>query len=318
MKILFTADWHIKLGAKGVPVEWAANKFRLLFQKIYEMEQQCDMHIIGGDIFDKLPNMQELELYFEFISGCKKPTIIYPGNHEALKKDTSFLTNLKGVTNNLNPLVTICDTPRSDLLGGLIDILPYAYIKTFNPDDYSGDILFTHVRGEIPPHVKPEVPLEKFSRWKLVLAGDLHSYENSQKNILYPGSPTTTSFHRNLVDTGCIVLDTTTLTHEFIKFDLPQLIRKTVKVGDPTPATDFHHTVYEVEGDIHELAALEDNELVDKKVSKKSSDVTLLLDPKLSMAEEVKEYLQFILGLPDSTINEVLQEYRVYEPQFKD
>jgi hypothetical protein len=29
------------------------------------------MHIIGGDLFDRLPNMEELELYFEFVERSK-------------------------------------------------------------------------------------------------------------------------------------------------------------------------------------------------------------------------------------------------------
>ena len=69
--ILFTADWHIKLGQKNVPVEWAKNRYNLFFEQVYSLEQQCNMHIIGGDLFDRLPNMEELELYFSFIRKVK-------------------------------------------------------------------------------------------------------------------------------------------------------------------------------------------------------------------------------------------------------
>jgi hypothetical protein len=175
-----------------------------------------------------------------------------------------------------------------------------------------GRILVTHVRGEIPPHVKPEVPLELFDRWQVVLAGDLHSYENSQRNILYPGSPYTTSFHRNRVDTGCILLDVDTLEHQWLKFNLPQLIRKTVAVNDPKPPTDFDHTIYQVEGDIQELGELEDNELIDRKVIKRETDSALILDPEMSLDEEVKEYLTYILELPAQTVEAVLKEMQNY------
>jgi len=50
--ILFTADWHIKLGQKNVPVKWATNRYQMFFQQIYELEKDCAMHIIGGDLFD--------------------------------------------------------------------------------------------------------------------------------------------------------------------------------------------------------------------------------------------------------------------------
>lgn len=307
MKILFTADVHIKLGQKNVPIEWARNRYNMLWDKLVELQPQCDLFVVGGDVFDKLPNMDELEVFFDFVNSCKIPTIIYAGNHEAVKKNTTFLSNLKGVVNKLNKLVEIIDdfyTIEN------MDFIPYNKLKEYNPQDIDlhGNVLFTHVRGEIPPHVKPEVPLELFERWDVVLAGDLHSYENCQRNILYPGSPVTTSFHRVPVDTGVIIFDSTTLDHTWIKLGLPQLIRKTVGVHDPKPQTAYDHTIYQVEGDMSELSDLEDSDLIDKKVIKRDVDSALILDPEMSLQQEVREYLQFILQLNESTIESVLQE----------
>lgn len=237
MKVLFTADVHIKLGQKNVPIEWAKNRFNMLWQQLQDLQTECDLFVIGGDVFDKLPNMEELETYFDLVNACKIPTIIYAGNHEAVKKDTTFLTNLKQVTNRLNPQVEIIDDYCKV---ENMDFIPYNKLKEFekNPFVIRGNICFTHVRGEIPPHVKPEMDLELFASYDVVLAGDLHSYENCQKNIIYPGSPVTTSFHRHNVDTGVVILDTSNLTHEWRKLQLPQLIRKTVAVHDPKPHTD--------------------------------------------------------------------------------
>ena len=67
--------------------------------------------------------------------------------------------------------------------------------------------LYTHVRGEIPPHVTPEVDLDRFNDFPVVYAGDLHSHSNTQRNIVYPGSPMTTSFHRDVVKTGYLLID---------------------------------------------------------------------------------------------------------------
>lgn len=308
MKVLFSADWHIKLNTKNIPDSWAINRYRLMFQELYNLESEVDMHIIGGDIFDKLPSMQELELYFEFISRCSIKTIIYAGNHEALKKNTTFLSHLKEVTNRINPLVEIID---DYVTMDNIDFIPYNKLKEYHPADidFHGDILCTHVRGEIPPHVKPEVPLELFDRWKVVLAGDLHSYANCQRNILYPGSPVTTSFHRNLVDTGVIIIDTTTLSHRFIRLEVPQLIRKTIKVGEPMLATDYHHTVYEVEGDMSDLHLVEESDLIDKKISKRDNDTALILNKDMSIQEELNEYLEYILQIPPESIEKVMKEF---------
>jgi DNA repair exonuclease SbcCD nuclease subunit len=313
MKILFTADIHIKLGQKNVPIEWAKNRFRLFVEQFQQMQEQADLVIIGGDIFDRLPTMDEVELYFDFVASFNKPTIIYPGNHEMLKKDTTFLTNLKKSTNRLNSLVEVIDEFWC-IKSADIDIIPYNRLKEFekNPREFHGRILCTHVRGDIPPHVKSEIDLELFKRWDIVLAGDLHSYENSQRNILYPGSPYTTSFHRNPVDTGAILLDVDTLKHVWLKFNLPQLIRKTVGVADPKPATDYDHTIYQVEGDMQELGELEDSELIDRKVIKRDTDAALMLDPEMTLTEEVKEYLTYILELPEETVEAVIKEMQNY------
>ena len=75
--ILFTADWHLKLGQKNVPVEWAKKRYRSFFEQINGLEKECNMHIIGGDLFDRIPTMEELELYFEWVKYASVPTIIF-------------------------------------------------------------------------------------------------------------------------------------------------------------------------------------------------------------------------------------------------
>ena len=310
MKILFTADIHIKLGQKNVPIDWAKRRYNDLITDLVTVQQQCDLFVIGGDIFDKLPNMEELEIYYDLVSRCEIPTIIYPGNHESIKKDTTFFTYLKSVTNRLNKNVRVIDEYYSHKTGEF-DIIPYNKLKEYHPKDvdFHAKLLFTHVRAEIPPHVKPEVDLTIFDRWQTVLAGDLHSYENSQRNILYPGSPVTTSFHRGIVDTGVIVFDTDTHEHEWQKLKLPQLIRKTIKAGEPMEPTTYHHTIFEIEGDLAELGAMADSELIDKKLLKRETDTALLLDPKMTMAEELKEYLLYILQLSEDKADEVVNVF---------
>jgi DNA repair exonuclease SbcCD nuclease subunit len=309
MKALVSADWHLKLVAKNVPIEWAKNRYRLLFKEIEKISAKVDSHLLLGDVFDKMPTIEELELFFEFIVSVKIPTYIIGGNHENVKKNTTFLTNLKEVVNKLNPLVIIIDDYYT--LEN-IDFIPYNKLKEWEKDpdntffSLHNSILASHCRGDILPHVKAEIDLSLFERWKTVLAGDLHSYSNSQRNILYPGSPVTTSFHRNLVDTGVIIFDTVSHTHEWIKLDLPQLLRKTIKAGDPMVATDYHHTIYEVEGDMSELSNMENSELLDKKVVNRDTDTTLILDPSMNILEEVEEYARYILQLNDDAVEDML------------
>ncbi len=301
--ILFTADWHLKLGQKNVPLPWACSRFELFFEEIRKIEKYAEMHIIGGDLFDRVPTMDELTLYFDFIKDVSIPTYIFDGNHEATKKNKTFFSNLKRATQNVNDLVTIVDKTTEFEWG---TILPYCdlhkkgSIEACNPEK----LLFTHVRGEIKPHVTPEVDLDRFLPFPNVFAGDLHSHSNTQENIIYPGSPMTTSFHREIVKTGYIQILNPNYW-EWQEFELPQLLRKTIGSEDEMIATDYHHTIYEIEGDVADLATVKNSELLDKKVVKRSTEATLNLK-NMTIDEELVEYLSAILSLTDDKIKNIM------------
>ena len=307
--ILFTADWHLKLGQKNVPMPWACSRFELFFEEIREIEKYAEMHIIGGDLFDRVPTMDELTLYFDFIKDVSIPTYIFDGNHEATKKNKTFFSNLKRATQDVNELVIIIDETTEFEWG---TILPYCdlhkkgSIEACNPEK----LLFTHVRGEIPPHVTPEVDLNRFEPFPTVFAGDLHAHSNTQGNIVYPGSPMTTSFHRDIVKTGYIQILNANYW-EWAEFELPQLLRKTITSEEEMIATDYHHTIYEIEGDVADLATVKNSELLDKKVVKRSTEATLNLK-NMTIDEELVEYLSAILSLTDDKIKNIMAVFNDY------
>ena len=309
--ILFTADWHIKLGQKNVPISWACTRYKMFFQQLEDivMDNNVSLHIIGGDLFDRVPSMDELTLYFDFVKNVKCRTIIFDGNHEATRKHKTFFTNLKRVTEELNPHVkVITETYYEDNWA----ILPYADLhRKKSIEEISAEYLFTHVRGEIPPHVVPEVDLERFDKFKTVFAGDLHAHSNTQRNIVYPGSPMTTSFHRNLVTTGYILIEDN-WDWTWHEFELPQLLRKTVTNPDEMIQTDFHHTIYEIEGDVSDLSNIKNNELLDKKVIKRKTEATLILDKEMTIEEELNEYLSYILELEENKTKNILGVFSDY------
>ena len=304
MKILFSADHHIKVGQKNVPREWQINRYKMLFDKLHDLEQECDVHIMGGDIFDSVPKPVELGLYFDFISECSIPTIIYDGNHEATKKGHTFMEFLVSASTKLNNNVHIVQGIEEHYN---IDFIPYTHLKKFDPKDFKNKILCTHVRGEIKPHVVPEIDLDLFNRWDVVLAGDLHSYSNSQRNILYPGSPLSITFHRNMIENGVIIFDTETMQHRFINLGLPQLVRRTVESGDEIVETDYHHTVYEVTGNVISLSNIK-SDLIDKKIINTKNDAKLKLN-NLSINEELRLYLEEVVKLPKDGVKDTLKVF---------
>lgn len=310
MRILFTADWHIKLGQKNVPTLWAIKRYLEFFGQIAELEKEVDLHIIGGDIFDRLPTLDELNLYFEFIKGVSIPTYIYDGNHEATKKGKTFFSSLKNVTASINTNVKIVDKIYKN---DKFSILPYCELHN---KEWESKIdkklpLFTHVRGEIPPHVKPEIDLEKLAEFPIVFAGDLHSHSNSQKNIVYPGSPMTTSFHRSKVETGALIIEDD-FDWSWVRFKLPQLLRVTVTNPKEMIATEYDHTIYELEGDLSELSSVKNVELLDKKVVKRQTETSLYLNKNMTIEEELVEYLTYILEIPNEKISKIVSAFNDY------
>jgi len=125
-----------------------------------------------------------------------------------------------------------------------------------------------------------------------VFAGDLHAHSNTQRNIVYPGSPMTTSFHRNNVETGYLMIDDNDgFQWTWHTFDLPQLIRKTVTDPSEMVQTEFDHTIYEIEGDVSDLSNIKNSELVE---------------------EELGEYLGYILELDNDKVKNILGVFSDY------
>lgn len=315
MNIIFTADWHIRLGQKNIPVEWAKARYLKLFKDLSKLVEEHSVRelIIGGDIFDRTPSLEELAIYYKFLiifSSIDVDIIIYSGNHEALKKTTTFLSYLKDTTNAINPRACIIDDWFSN---DRFDIIPYNKLKEFaeKPSKPINKILFTHCRGEIPPHVTPEVNLDLFNTWDTVFAGDLHSHSNCQRNIVYPGSPVTTSFHRSITKTGVVLIKPED-EWEWLELDMPQLIRKTVTNTNDMIKTEYHHTIYELEGDIQEMSKISNVDLLDKKIVAKDSVSSLGLRSDMTIAEELGRYLKQVLLLSDEKAKIFIKKFNDY------
>lgn len=306
MKVLFTADLHIRIGQKNIPREWALGQYRIMFNEFDRVfkEQNCDYEVHGGDIFDKVPTMEELSIYIGYLwRNADRERLLFDGNHEATKRGDTFLKYL-------DPMVPPSTMLITKMVAGLFsfDVLPYADLHNLKKFKSYSNILLTHVRGNIPPHVKAEVDLELFEQWDIVFAGDLHAHSNSQRNIVYPGSPRTVTFHRNEVKLGVITFDTDDPHNwKWHKIEVPQLIRKTIDNPDDMVKTDFHHTTYELTGNILDLAKIDkDSDLLAKKIIYNEQPPTLNLS-NMTMEEELKYYLKHITKLADPEIKEVME-----------
>lgn len=313
MKLLFVADIHIKLGQRKVPKEWQRKRYQMLVDEINKVE--CDLLVIGGDTIDSTkPSLEELEVYFDFIAGLKHKTLVFCGNHEQITKNYSVLDTFAEETSRCNSLVTVVGSYRSPEF----DIIDYTELhKKWEPAQ--SKLLLTHVRAKLPDHMKtePEVDLSRFDVYDLVLSGDLHDHKMSQETdngtpLIYPGSPLTTSFHRELAESsnGMITVDTDTLKWEWHNLKhLPQLIRKTITDQKDMVEDKYHRVVYEIEGDVMDLKKLKGSELLDKKINVNVSKEAKLDLEDLSIEEELHKFLSEVEGLGDDKVRSCMTRF---------
>ena len=311
MKILSSADWHILLHKKKVPMDWQINRFKLFFEEIFKLETDCDIHILAGDVFEKEPRLDEAALFADFANRASIRTIIIPGNHEATKKGESFLTHYlkheKSINNSNIEIYT--ENTVIEHNGVKFQLFPYGEMQLDNiPAPVKDSILVTHIRGEVPPHITPEYNFEKLRKWKLILLGDLH-FNHKYKDFpaYYPGSPMNVTFDRNTdFKYGVNIINFNNIDDYSIDFkvlNLPKLIRKKVDTNTDFVKDDFHHVIYEVEGSIDELSNVINHELLDKKITHKPEEGSKLdLTNSANMKEELEIYLDHIQ----------VEKYRIY------
>jgi hypothetical protein len=75
--------------------------------------------------------------------------------------------------------------------------------------------------------------------------------------------------------------------------------------------TKYDHTIYEIEGDLQQLSTVEHSDLLDKKIVKRNTEVTINLMDK-TIPEELDIYLEEVLKLPADTRSAVLEIFNAY------
>lgn len=314
MRIISSGDWHVNLHKKKVPYDWQFNRYKELFSKLLELEKTCDAHVVSGDLFDKEPETDDVCLLLSYLNSVTIPTIVIPGNHEATKKGATFWDHFLFDNSIANPLVHIfTKNDRIKIGDASFCLFPYGSVQTNNlPEHHDEDILVTHIRGEVPPHITAEFDFERIRPWKLTLISDLHfNHKYKNFNVYYPGSPVNTTFDRdNKRKYGVDIINFNSIddyTVEFFDLDLPKLIRKTITAGSEMISDPRNHVIYEVTGSIDQIAKIEKSELLDKKiVEKETGNSTLDLKNKKTV-EELEIYLQY---LKVEDVNSILDEYK--------
>ena len=81
--------------------------------------------------------------------------------------------------------------------------------------------------------------------------------------------------------------------------------------------TDFHHTIYELTGDVQDLAKVKNSDLLDKKVVKRELEATLDLQADMTMSDELALYLKEIMALDETKIRNIMGVFNDYSSEIE-
>ena len=142
--------------------------------------------VLAGDLFDKArPTLEEQELLQRFvniIATSHTDVLIISGNHEKVDKTTSTF-DLITVAN-----AEVIKTQHVVWHGYSVYIADWFHIHTLK--DEKADLAISHLRCNVPPHIKEEISLEEFRHnYKRIVLGDIHQLYCPYPNICYTGSP---------------------------------------------------------------------------------------------------------------------------------
>jgi len=122
------------------------------------------------------------------------------------------------------------------------------------------DILVTHVRCEMPPHIEAERTTEFLTEYPLVILGDLHSKYSPGGNAHYTNSPYSINFSSSKPNGSYIQLDIDDEGYEwkYVDLDLPQKVKFSGKASDFREFKPDPHNLYRVvvEDTLEELRTL--------------------------------------------------------------
>lgn len=299
MKILHSADWHILLNKKKVPYQWQYNRFQLFFEQLLSIDH--DVHIIAGDLFDRKPEPDEVALLLTYLNRVTKPTRIIPGNHEATRRGESFFKHFAQKNAINNDLVKIyTENTREEICGQYFTFFPYGEMQLDHlPTYYPNDILVTHIRGEVAPHITAEYDFSKLRPWKLILLGDLHfAHQYQDYPAYYSGSPANVVFDRDGINNSYgvnLILFNSIDNYQvdFIDLKLPKLIRKTISSESEMIPSETDHVMYELTGSVDQLAKIKQSDLLDKKIPTRPQESARMNLVGKTIPEELIAWLEY-------------------------
>ncbi len=249
--VAIVGDVHIKLRQNK---DWERLRIRMLADSL--IAGGYSHIIINGDLLDNArPTLLEVAIAQEFIELLSKVSVVYliNGNHESV--DVASRTSTYDYIH-----MPHCKTVTVDTLtveGCTFRLVSWSFLKRLT-HKVDADILVTHVRSALPPHIDAERDMEFLNDYDLCILSDIHSKYSPHPNTHYTNSPYAVSFNSSSPDGSYIIVNPSDKSWEYVDLDLPQKVRLKGNVGDFIDFKPEARHLYKivVEGTIEELRKL--------------------------------------------------------------
>jgi DNA repair exonuclease SbcCD nuclease subunit len=222
MKIGISGDPHAKLN--NIPI------FQQYLIKLKELESQCDIIVILGDLFDThaIIRSEIMNIWWDYFNKIKIPYYLLVGNHDKVSPVSNIhtLTVFKELKN-----ITVIE-PDSGIIDHNIAFVSHTSLENFKniitPFNGNAKYLFCHqtfngAQFDNGMYCPDGFPIDIVSIFNLVISGDIHK-EQMVGNIWYLGTPYSMSFNDAGENKALWIFDTVSLAPQKILTNLSKYI----------------------------------------------------------------------------------------------
>jgi len=238
VKVAVVSDVHINLRQNE---GFESSRVLLLADMLHA--KHYDLIVLNGDLLDSpRPTIKEIKLAQDFIDKLRTDVYLLDGNHEAI--------DVEGKTSTYDFLrMHHCDYVKDEVLylqDKRIRSTAWSHLNSLT-SPVGADVLITHVRSAMPPHIEAERDMNFLNDYPLCILGDIHSQYSPTPNSHYTGSPYAVNFSSASPKGSYIELDLDgDVTWEYVNTDLPQKVKLSAKVAELESFTPDPYNLYKV------------------------------------------------------------------------
>ena len=319
MKVIAVGDLHLKM-VPNVPKQWQIDRYEEFIDNlISDCVDKRAILALCGDTLDSIdPKKEELRLFMYLMHELHNngvTTLLVSGNHESLKAGESILDYLE-----VDRFENVFYRTSPTFLGVTFHLVNHDSIHSYTPKFIEGkNILISHARCNVPPHIKEEIDFKKFTKgYDICVLGDIHM-PMAFGNVIYTNNPVNKEFEYE-PDCGYVSLDIDSGINVARKtLDYPHLVYRKRNADDVYLASfegykDFFKI--DVEGTPEELRAIKDipENVRVCKIPKLEKHLEVKVEESLTeeavdTPDDLKSYMKS-LGYSDSLIADMMAELR--------